>query len=121
MTLKVKPRLDLYRKYVYFLKAMYHEKGKYFRKIEVEFRTYLAHILYSDIADLLKLEKRNLLLDVGGARGEFCKVLKEEYHWSQDSISVFLDKVLARAEKNRKSIGEKYLRNRFYALLLYRG
>lgn len=71
-----KSRLDLYRKYIYFLKGMYSKKVK-FKKIEVEFRTYLAHIVYSDIADLLK--KRNLLLDVGGARGEFCKVLKEEY------------------------------------------
>ena len=69
-------RLELYRKYIYFLKGMYSKKVK-FKIIEVEFRTYLAHIVYSDIADLLK--KRNLLLDVGGARGEFCKVLKEEY------------------------------------------
>lgn len=36
-------------------------------------------MLYFDIENMLR-KKSNLLLDIGGARGEFCKILEKTYH-----------------------------------------
>jgi SAM-dependent methyltransferase len=68
-----KSRLELYKKLVYFL------KNRFLPHIDYEYRTYFAHILYFDIKDMLR-KKSSLLLDIGGARGEFCEILEKMYH-----------------------------------------
>ena len=86
-----KSRLELYKKLIYFLKKRFSPG------IAHEYRTFFAHIFYSDIISVSTklnndiLRKHNkLLLDVGGARGEFCKVLKENY--DLNCINVDADK-----------------------------
>lgn len=76
-------RLKTYRKLIYFL------KNRFSPVIAYEYRTYFAHIVYSDITSVsVKLHNNilrkhnNLLLDIGGAKGEFCEVLKETYDFN---------------------------------------
>lgn len=76
MTSFYRSRLEIYKKLIYFFRKGFSRGGS---SLRTEYRFYFAHVTYFDIMSLLK-KQSNSLLDIGGAKGEFCKVLKETYN-----------------------------------------
>lgn len=66
-------------------------------------REYFANILISDIEEYRSL-KNKLVLDVGGAKGEFCRVLKEERNCNAINLDPEINSSFH--EKNLVSIAE---------------
>jgi len=64
-----------------------------------EMRNYFTHILIGELEQFMPLQGKSLL-DVGGARGEFCRVL----HGQRDMFAVNLDPVLADPQFWREAV-----------------